>query len=149
MAAWLSLLSPRFVGAAESDSVAADERTLKAANLGTDGRALLEFFRKRTLKDPDGNRIQKLIRELGDDSFEVREKASAALTELGEVAVPLLRQAVQDPDIEVVRRAERCLQQIKAGSGTAVALAAARLIRVRKPAGAAGVLLGFLPFADN
>jgi hypothetical protein len=135
--------------AAESGSTADDERTLRAARVGTDGPALLEFFRKRTVNDIDGSRIEKLIEQLGDDSFGVRQKASAELAALGNVAVPLLRQALNSDDIEVVRRAEKCLQLIKAGSGTTVPLAAARLLRQRKPPGAVAVLLAFLPAADN
>jgi len=135
--------------AAEPGSIADDERVLRAAHVGTDGPALLEFFRKRTVNDVDSSRIEKLIEQLGDDSFDVRQKASAALAALGNVAVPLLNQATHSDDIEVVRRSEKCLEQIKAGSGAAVPLAAARVLRQRKPPGAAAVLLAFLPSAEN
>ena len=69
--------------AAEPDSTAADEQTLKAANLGTDGPALLDFFRKRTPTEANVKRITLLIKQLGDDSFAVREKASAELVSIG------------------------------------------------------------------
>src|SRR5438105_2095194 len=111
--------------AAEPGPTADDERTLRAAHVGTDVPSLLEFFRKRTINDLDSNRIEKLIAQLGDDSFNVRQKASAELVALGNVAVPLLSQATRSDDIEVVRRAEKCLQLIQAGPGPAVALAAA------------------------
>src|SRR5437660_7275317 len=49
--------------AAEAASAADDERTLRAARVGTDGPALLEFFRKRTVNDVDNSRIEKLIEQ--------------------------------------------------------------------------------------
>jgi hypothetical protein len=134
----------------EVDTTAADEETLKAAGVGVDGPALLEFFRKGTLTDDRWNQIKALIRKLGDRSYRVREKASAELLAEGSAAVPLLRLALKDPDIEVVRRAEDCLRQIAAqAADPSLAAAAARLLALRKPAGAAEVLLAYLPFTDG
>jgi hypothetical protein len=133
----------------EADTSKEDEKTLRAANLGTDEPALLDFFRRRTLADADRKRIEALVARLGDDSYEVREKAAADLVALGPSATPLLHQATRSDDIEVVRRAEKCLQQIEKTSGTVVTAAAARLLAVRKPAGAAEALFAFLPFADD
>jgi HEAT repeat protein len=135
--------------AASPAAVAADEQTLRTAKLGVDGPALLEFFRQRTLAIADRDKILALIRQMGDDDFGVREKAFSDLVALGNPAVPLLRQSVADPDAEVVRRAERCLARIEGSVGVSVSSAAARLVAVRKPAGAAEVLLAYLPFADD
>jgi hypothetical protein len=138
------------VGKADNaEKSGADERTLQAAGLSVTDDALLAYFRKRTLDDADRQRLTTLIAQLGDDAFEVRERASAALVALGTAAEPLLRQALKDPDIEVVRRSEECLRRIKRGAGTAVPLAAARLLARRHPQGAAEVLLGYLPYADT
>jgi hypothetical protein len=133
----------------DPETVAADEQTLKAAGLASDGPAVLEFFRKRTLPDSDRDRLKTLVTQLGDDSFEVREKASAALVARGAAAERLLTAALKSPDAEVARRAEECLRLIKQGAATAVPLAAARVVERRRPAGAASVLLAYLPFADN
>src|SRR5215831_245091 len=65
------------VRADEPDAAALDERVLKEARLAVDGPSLLEFFRKRTISNTDLERIGQLIRDLGDDSFELRQKASA------------------------------------------------------------------------
>ena len=54
------------------------QEILRAAKISMDGPSLLEFFRKRTLTPANRERIQSLIRQLGDKSFEVREQASAA-----------------------------------------------------------------------
>jgi hypothetical protein len=69
---------------------------------------------------------------------------------LGHLAVALLRRAVaESSDIEIVRRAERCLQQINETPNEALAAAAARVLAQRKPPEAAAVLLAYLPFADD
>lgn len=128
---------------------AADERTLKAFGIGTTDQALLEYFRKRTL-DQDRSKINDYIRDLGDDSYETRERASAKLVALGPVAEPELKKAARDSnDIEVVRRAEACLRLIRQGVGASVPAAAIRLVARRRPAGATPVLLAYLPFAPN
>jgi hypothetical protein len=87
---------------------------------------------------------------LGDDSFEVRETASAKLSALGTAAEAMLKTAMEkSDDVEVIRRAEDCLKQIKRGAGAAVPAAAARLLARRKPPQAAEVLLGYLPNSEN
>lgn len=136
-------------GSADAAPEAADEATLKAARLGSDGPSLLGYFRQRTVGEADRTRIVALIRQLGDPAFAAREKASADLEEVGLPAIGLLRQAERDPDIEVVRRAERCLRHIETVPSTALSAAAARLVARRPPDGAAGVLLNYLPLADD
>ncbi len=95
---------------------------------------------------PRNSAAQALIRQLGADSFPVREKASRDLTALGPVILPLLRKVVrQTPDFEVRRRARACTEQIEADCPPDVVAAAARLVGLRKPVGAAATLLRFLP----
>src|SRR5713101_8580149 len=60
-------------------AVAADEALLKAAGLTGDGPALLDYFRKRTVQSVDPKKIKSLIKQLDDDSFQVRERASEEL----------------------------------------------------------------------
>src|SRR5579872_5521854 len=43
-----------------------DEAALKAAHLSADGPGLLQFFRRRTPPGPGGERVDDLIRQLGD-----------------------------------------------------------------------------------
>ncbi len=129
-----------------------DEQAVKEARVGTDGPALLEFLRRRTLGDADKARVLALIQKLGDDAFAVREQASTDLAALGVMPVPLLRQALQHADVEIARRAEGCLERIDKQHqppSAAVSSAVARLVGKRKPASAAAVLLAYLPFADD
>jgi hypothetical protein len=152
-ACWSILLFLTTVSAAgparTSEDVREDEQTLKAAKVDSSDEGLLGFFRRRTIAEADQAQLKLWIRQLGDDSFDVRERASAALVARGAPAEPFLKPAAKSPDVEVSRRAEECLRQIKRNVGAAVPLAAARALARRKPAGAAPVLLAYLPFADN
>jgi HEAT repeat protein len=143
----LVLLLPRAGGTAERD---ADEAVLRGAGVATDGPGLLEFFRKRTLEEGAQKRMHRLIEQLGDEEFTVREQASRELVALGARARPLLQEAAASSDPEVRRRAQACLRKIgdKEGNNVEVVAAAARLLAARKPAGCAGVLLAYVPAAE-
>jgi hypothetical protein len=133
----------------EANPATADEQSLKAAKMADDGAALLAFLRQQTLTDAQREQLKVLIRKLADDSFEVREKAKTDLLAQGAVAVPLLSQAAQDPDPEIANRVKRCLELINKNPDTTVLSAAIRLLAVRRPAGAAEVLLAYLPSAPT
>jgi hypothetical protein len=60
-------------------------------------------------------RIQKLIEQLGDSEFKVREQASAELSRLGGLALPALTEAAansKDPEVQV--RAKALVEKIPA-----------------------------------
>jgi hypothetical protein len=130
-------------------SLAAAEQAVRAARLGTDGPALLAFLRKRIPAEGELVKLKDLVIKLGHRSFSVRQKATAELKRMGLKAVPLLRQAARDGDGEVARRAGQCLQELAGGPDQALTAAVARLIAFRRPAGAAEVLLDYLPWAPN
>jgi hypothetical protein len=122
----------------------------KSAQPGTDDSSLLEFFRRRTHNRVDPEQILSLVRQLGDGTFKVRERASAELVAMGMVAKPYLAQAMKLPDPEIVRRAEECLDHIQTlESRTDLTIDKVRLLAARKPAGTAEALLAFAPFAEN
>lgn len=127
----------------------ADLKVLQAAQVGTDGPSLLDYFRKRTISDADRLRVTTMIRQLGDDNYAVRERATAALSGSGIAAISLLRQAMNDPDTEIARRAERCLSMIEKAPSGEVSSAAARRLAQLKPESTASVMLAYLPFADD
>ncbi len=135
---------------AEPDQRSLDIETLKAAGIPNEGAALLKFFKQRTVTQADRERLLELIRQFGDESFDVREKAAEEVENIGLAAIGLLRQAERDSnDPEVVRRAERCLARIEKVPTRALSSAAARLLAVHKPEGAAQVLLDYLPLAED
>jgi hypothetical protein len=133
----------------DDQTQAADEALLQKAGLKTDGPALLAFFRQRTLSQDRVAQLAATVRRLGDNAFSVRQQASEELVRAGDAAIPFLHKALEDPDLEVVRRSERCLQEIKRRTETSQVLAAARLLTVRQPHGASDVLLNYLPFAED
>jgi hypothetical protein len=77
-------------------------------------RTLLEDCRQLARPLP-AKQLAPLLRELDDDAFEVRERASAALEDFGERVEAPLRQALQNPlSLEVKRRIHIALEQIAA-----------------------------------
>jgi hypothetical protein len=133
----------------EPDYAGRDERILKAAKLAVDGPALLEFLRKKAPPDVDPDKIKALIRKLGDDSFQEREKAMKDLIALGTATLPQLRHAAKSSDAEIKRRAKRCLAAIGDQKGDTLTPAVVRLVGLRKPAGATEVLLTYLTRTDD
>jgi hypothetical protein len=135
---------------ADSEGLEADLALLREKEVKSDGASLLDFFKKRTMSEPIRKMVAGLVGKLGDDEFAVREKATTDLIEIGAPARPMLSAALRNSDLEVCRRARRALEAIGSVAGDAVLLpAAARVLAQRKPAGAAEVLLEFLPNIED
>ncbi|HXG12652.1 MAG TPA: hypothetical protein VNK04_23040 [Gemmataceae bacterium] len=64
---------------------------------------------------PTKEDIARWVRQLGDDSFAVREEASRKLWLAGRAAEPALQEAVKSDDPEVVRRARELLNKFRWG----------------------------------
>jgi hypothetical protein len=63
----------------------------------------------------------------------------------GEAAVQFLARAAKDPDPEIASKVKECLQEIGTPAPASVRAAVARLLALRQPAGAAEILLAYLP----
>jgi HEAT repeats/PQQ-like domain len=135
--------------ALDPTALRADEQALQRAGLKTDGATLLQFFRERTLSQAEQDQLGNQVKQLGANAYRTREQAMARLVKAGNRARALLRDALHNPDAEVARRAALCLRHIAASPDVVLAPAAARLMRRERPAGAAEVLLAYLPFADD
>jgi hypothetical protein len=144
LAAWAGLAP--VMGGQPADP---DEKILRDGSVATDGPGLLTFFRERTLTPERRAELDRLIRQLGSPSYKERQEATRKLPRRGRLALPLLRKALASSDIEVVRRAQQCIEKIEQGPGAGLPQAAVRLLVRRKPAGAVVVLLRFLPSADD
>src|SRR5262245_5762919 len=131
------------------DSEQADEQLLKSAGLPTDNNGLLDFFRKRSLKDGDRDRLTELTRQLGSKVYREREQAAKELVLRGPLALPFLREATKNSDLELARRAETCIKRIESGTGPEQPAAAARLLARRNPPNAIEVLFNYMPYTDN
>lgn len=134
---------------ADESTQTADETALREAGLNVNAEAMLRFFRVRTLSEADQSRLTATVRRLGDSVFTVRENATQELIAVDRPALPFLRPALKDADLEIARRARRCIESIESGSGAALELAAARVLAGLKPVGAVEVVLNYLPFADS
>jgi hypothetical protein len=76
----------------------------------------------------DPKQVARLIADLDNDSFETRDKATAGLEKLGELAEPALRKALKaDPSAETRQRLESLIEK---ASASAPGGARARKMRV-------------------
>src|SRR5205807_2443462 len=78
---------------------------LRDLGLGTDGPALLDYFKKRTFPEANPRETAILIAQLGDEDFDVRERAYDRLLVLGAGALVGIKEAEKNKDAEVNRRA--------------------------------------------
>jgi HEAT repeat protein len=142
----LTLLIPSAVRADEQAD--ADLKLLQETKTGNDEKSLREFFRKRSPTAADLEKIEGLVRQLGDRSFQKRQRATSELIAWGPAALDALRRALKSDDIEVIRRAELCLADIER-PGTELPLAAVRELARKKPADGIAILLAYVPNADD
>jgi len=126
-----------------------DELTLKSHRLPTDTEGLINFFRKRSLKEGDARIIEGLVRKLGSDVYREREPAAKDLISYGSAAIPFLKMALANSPLEMKRRAELCIKEIEATMQSEPISAAARRLANSKHAQAAEVLLNFVPSVGN
>jgi HEAT repeat protein len=115
----------------------------------TDGPALVALLRKHTLTPAEEAQVTAAIRRLGHKTYAVREKAVVELVARGRRILPMLREALKDNELELVRRANRCIQRIEEEPANRLPAAALRLLALRRPAGAAETLLAHIPFAEE
>jgi hypothetical protein len=135
--------------AADKEELAQDEKTLRDARVATDGPGLIKYLKDRTVTEEGRAKLAATVRRLGDNSFKVREQASRDLLLAGRSALPFLRPALRDTDLEIVRRARRCIEAIESGTDLSLTMVAVRVLAARKPAGATEVLLAYLPSAGD
>src|SRR5262249_44190191 len=126
-----------------------DLKALQDARIATDAPGLRAYLKARTPTEEDKARFAQNIKLLGDDAYEVREKATRDLVNAGRLALPFLRPALNAADLEVSRRAEQAIQEIEQNAATALTAAVARVLVVRKPPDSVPVLLAYLPSSDD
>ena len=144
------MLLGRVFSADPPSTVSQDEQILKNAHVATDADGLLKFFQKRTLAEGDRDKVKALIGQLGSNVFRLREQAGTELIARGPAVVEMLKAALDNDDLEIVRRAEKCLARIQETDyAIDVPSAAARLLAHHKPAAAVETLLAFLLFTGN
>jgi WD40 repeat protein len=97
----------------------------------------------RPVRPASAERLKKLIAELGDDDFDVRQRAARELEKLGETAAPALRKALEAmPDVDLRLRLNVLLRNLSAAPGgeTLRALRAVQVLELAPTAAAEKVL---------
>jgi HEAT repeat protein len=131
------------------ESPAGGESLVRSHHVAADGAGLVEFLRKQSPGEAEQARLHGLIRQLGSRLHRQREAASTRLAREGPAALPFLKEALNDADPEVVRRALLCIDKIQRGPGPALPAAVIRLLARQAPADATAAVLGYLPFAED
>jgi HEAT repeat protein len=131
------------------ESPAADEAFLREHKVPQDAAGLVQLLRKHSPDAAVQAQIKQLLRQLGSATHRVREEASLKLARHGPPALAFLKDALADPNAEVVRRAALCIEKIQRGPGPALPVAVIRLLPRRPAVDAIPVLLGYLPFAED
>jgi hypothetical protein len=137
------------IKSAEPDTYKEDLKIVQQAGMKGDGAELLEYFRKRTLTQPNPKEISALIKQLGDDDFATREKAFTTLVTLGASAVSGIKEGEKDPDLEVRKRVADLKHRIDVNALPTLHAAGARIVAKLKPAGAADVLMKYIQFVSE
>lgn len=115
-----------------------------------DSDRLLHELRKRTMTESVRQQCTRLIEQLGDADFHVREKAQTEVKAMGALVLPLLRRAAaKHPDLEIRKRARDSLREMERVKDLPLSPLVPRLIGLREPAGAAEALLAYVPYADE
>lgn len=133
----------------EFDSYFDDLKVVRQNGLKGDGPDILEYFRKRTLKQPDPKEIAALVKQLGDEDFPTREKAFASLATMGVSALAGLKEGENDASLEVRKRVADLKLRIDTKAEPTLQSAAARVLAKLKTEGTADGLMAFLPFASD
>ncbi len=134
---------------AEYDTYQDDLKIVRQNGLKGDGPDILDYFRKKTLKQPDPKEIAALVKQLGDEDFPTREKAFAVLATMGTSALAGLKEGENDASLEVRKRVADLKLRIDTKAEPTLQAAAARVLAKLKTEGTADGLMAFLPFASD
>src|SRR5262249_8379728 len=97
------------------------------------------------LTEAERERMAKLVADLGDEDFSVRQKATDELRMKGHSVLPLLRNAAANPDLEVSQRARVLLSEIEQDRSAPLSPVWPRVVALRPPAGGGGPWLPSVP----
>lgn len=128
-----------------SEELKFHQKTLTDAKIPLTAEGMLTFFRSRTPSKEDLATWKVRINELGARDYRIREKATVELIRAGWPVMAYLQQAAKSFDMEVARRAARCIEAIGQTPNEDLLVAAAAMTVELKPKGAVKVILNCLP----
>lgn len=126
-----------------------DRWLLQQAKIGLDAASLIKFLEEQSPTGVDPEKIDVLIKDLGNADFQRRERASKDLVTIGPVSIEVLQKELSNKDPEIVRRAQACIDAIRSQHKEGLAMAAVRQLLTQPPDETVETLLRFLPFAPN
>jgi HEAT repeat protein len=124
-----------------------EEAVLEKGRLTLRAEPLLDFFRKRTPPGPSRAAIDALVAKLTGPQA---DSAQQELTAIGLPVLPALRETVNGSEgAEAIRRAREIIESLENEAASALVVHAARGLVATKAADAVGVLLAYLPYAED
>ena len=126
----------------------ADRDLIKQAGLSITPKDLKEFLEQRILGETQEKEIRQLIEQLGARRYAAREKAMTALLRWGEAARSFLKSAIADSDLEISRRAKRCLEAIDQSYGPQLTQAVIRVLTDSLGTDSVSLFLRLLPYTE-
>jgi predicted nucleic acid-binding protein len=100
---------------------------------------LFAVLRHQTQAEADPEKLSELVKLLGSADYQRRECASRDLVGIGRPALARLRLACTDPDLEVSRRAQACIDAIESSLDKHSAYVAVMQLLRQRPAGTTAV----------
>jgi HEAT repeat protein len=152
--AWLCSVTALAIWSPWADcSTAAEESSasiIKRYDVEPTAASVLGVLRQWQPSAENRARIDRLVRELGDENWAVREAASRHLADMGSLAEAALRNAVeQSRDAEVVIRARKLLAERRQGRAEELLSASLQWLRETPTPQATPLLLELLPALPN
>lgn len=111
-----------------------DLKLIQDAKIPKNKAAIKSWLQERFKPATDPGDMEKLVKLLGDESFEKREQAEKALLMIGIKAINALQAAKSHTDPEISNRAKKCLAIIAPNDTLALKAAAIRIFAKDSPA---------------
>jgi hypothetical protein len=124
------------------------EKVLAKRNIGTDPTSLAKYLQELHPTQQQRERVESLIRQLGDSSFSAREAAMAKLLDMPKLPTEALLVATARNDAEIRWRARRLLDVGKP-EAVKVLHAVLQVIAAKKTPGLTAELLAAIPLCDQ
>jgi HEAT repeat protein len=126
-----------------------DVQILRQWGVGTEGKALLAYLKRRTGNDEDLLALPTLTKDLEAQGYKSRQRAQRKLINLGPCTLQNLLPLMKDGSAEVARRASACCAAINEGFDWGLDRAVLRqLVKLQQDTTLSAVL-NYLPYAPD
>lgn len=125
----------------ENPTLLDDVAVLRERGIEPTFDGLEQYFQSVYRDHTEDGRVAKLIEQLGDERFTVRERAQQRLSVMPDLTTAALREAARSDDAEVRRRAEQIIEARKLLPGQYIMPTALRVITHREIQGLVPILL--------